>query len=130
MELEPAACSARLRSFEYRAHQVKAQGAPIEIVFPKEGLGWGLEATAIMKTTAKAAAAQKLADWAASRQANELYARNWAVVAMPGVAQKLDSIPADFESRLVKNDFDWAARNREAILAEWGRRYNAKAEPK
>jgi iron(III) transport system substrate-binding protein len=30
-------------SFEYRANANKAKGAPIDLVFPKEGLGWDLE---------------------------------------------------------------------------------------
>jgi iron(III) transport system substrate-binding protein len=34
-------------SFEYRGHSNKAKGAPIDLVFPKEGLGWDLEAFAI-----------------------------------------------------------------------------------
>ena len=39
-------------------------------------------------------------------------------------------MPADCEKRLVKNDFDWSAKNRERILAEWTKRYDAKSEPK
>ena len=31
-------------SFEYRANANKAKGAPIELIFPKEGLGWDIEA--------------------------------------------------------------------------------------
>ena len=38
-------------SFEYRANANKAKGAPIDLVFPKEGLGWDLEAFAIHKGT-------------------------------------------------------------------------------
>ena len=38
-------------SFEYRANTNKAKGAPIDLVFPKEGLGWDLEAFAIHKAT-------------------------------------------------------------------------------
>ena len=40
-------------SFEYRANTTKAKGAPIDLVFPKEGLGWDLEAFAIHKGTKK-----------------------------------------------------------------------------
>lgn len=29
---------------------------------------------------------------------------------------------------LVKNDFEWAAANRDRILAEWSKRYEGKAE--
>ncbi len=117
-------------SFEYRANREKAQGAPIELVFPKEGLGWDLEAVAIHKGTKHLAAAQKLLDWAISNEAMRLYANNFAIVAVKGLEKPLPNIPADYASRLVKNDFVWAARNRERILAEWSKRYESKAAPK
>jgi iron(III) transport system substrate-binding protein len=115
-------------SFEYRANANKARGAPIDLVFPKEGLGWDLEAFAIHKGTKKLDAAKKLADWASSRDAMLLYGKNFAITAMPGVAQPLPNIPADYEQRLVKMDFAWAANNRERILAEWTKRYDGKTE--
>jgi iron(III) transport system substrate-binding protein len=31
---------------------------------------------------------------------------------------------------LIKNDFGWMAENRGKILAEWTKRYDAKAAPK
>jgi iron(III) transport system substrate-binding protein len=117
-------------SFEYRANTIKAKGGPIDLIFPKEGLGWDMEAFAIMKGTKKLDAARKLADFAASKPAMEMYAKNYAIVAMPGVAQPLPNVPADYEKRLVKNDFAWAAKNRDRILAEWAKRYDAKSEPK
>ena len=46
-------------SFEYRGNTNKAKGAPIDLVFPKEGLGWDLEAFAIHKGTKKLDAAQE-----------------------------------------------------------------------
>ena len=115
-------------SFEYRGHSNKAKGAPIDLVFPKEGLGWDLEAFAIMKGTKHLEAAKKLANWASSKDAMILYGKNFAVTAQPGVAPKLANIPADYESRLIKMNFDVAAANRERYLAEWNKRYNAKSE--
>jgi iron(III) transport system substrate-binding protein len=117
-------------SFEYRANSNKAKGAPIDLVFPKEGLGWDLEALGIMKATKKLEAAQKLADWASSKDAMLLYGKNFAITAQPGVAAPLANVPADYEKRLVKMDFKVAADNRERILAEWSKRYDAKSEPK
>ena len=117
-------------SFEYRGNTNKAKGAPIDLVFPKEGLGWDLEAFAIHKGTKNLAAAKKLADWASSKDAMLLYGKNFAITAQPGVAPKLANIPADYESRLIKMDFAYSASNRERILAEWTKRYNAKSEPK
>jgi len=117
-------------SFEYRANANKAKGAPIDLVFPKEGLGWDLEAFAIHKGTKKLEAAKKLADWASSKDAMLLYGKNFAITAQPGVAAPLANIPADYEARLVKMDFKVAAANRERVLAEWNKRYNAKSEPR
>jgi iron(III) transport system substrate-binding protein len=115
-------------SFEYRGNTNKAKGAPIDLVFPKEGLGWDLEAFAIHKGTKKLAAAKKLADWASSKNAMKLYGKNFAITAQPGVAEPLANVPKDYEARLVKMDFAWSAKNRERILAEWNKRYNAKTE--
>jgi len=117
-------------SFEYRANREKAQGKPIDLVFPKEGLGWDLEAIGIYKGTKNQAAARKLMDWAASDAAMHLYAKNFAIVAVPSLSEPLPNVPANYGSMLAKNDFGWAAKNRDKILAEWSKRYESKAAPK
>jgi iron(III) transport system substrate-binding protein len=117
-------------SFEYRANREKARGAPIELVFPKEGLGWDLEAIGIVKGTKNMDAAKKLEDWAVSDEAMALYANNFAIVAVPALSKPLPNVPADYASRLAKNDFAWAATNRDKVLAEWSKRYESKAAPK
>jgi iron(III) transport system substrate-binding protein len=115
-------------SFDFRGNDVKAKGSPVELVFPKEGLGWDLEAVGIVKTTKKMDAAKKLVDWVATKEANEAFAKNFAIVAHPAVKPALPHIPADLDKRLIKNDFAYAAKNRDAILAEWNKRYAAKTE--
>ena len=115
-------------SFEYRGNTNKAKGAPIDLIFPKEGLGWDLEAFAIHKGTKKLDAAKKLADWASSKDAMLLYGKNFAITAQPGVAAPLANVPKDYEARLVKLDFNYAAEQRERILKEWTVRYDGKTE--
>jgi iron(III) transport system substrate-binding protein len=118
-------------SFEFRGHQVKRSGAPIELIFPKEGLGWDVEASGIMKGTKNLEAAKKLVDWMSSKEANQISSNWWAIVAYPGIAKKVEGIPDNYEKLLIApNDFNWSAKNRERILAEWGTRYNSKAEKK
>jgi iron(III) transport system substrate-binding protein len=117
-------------SFEFRAHQVQKSGAPVDMIFPKEGLGWDIEASSLMKTSTKLDLGKRFVDWMASKEANQIHANWWAVVAYPGVAKKLEGIPDNFEKLLTKNDFNWAAKNRERILAEWSKRYDAKSEAK
>lgn len=117
-------------SFEYRAVTTKKSGAPIDIIFPTEGLGWDLEASGIMKGTKKLAAAKSLMDWLATTDAMALFSKNFAVLAMPGQAKPLEYVPANYEQLLIKNDFAWSAKHREQIIAEWTKRYDAKSEPK
>lgn len=117
-------------SFEYRVATEKTKGAPVDLIFPCEGLGWDMEASAIIKGTENLEAAKTLLDWSISRKAMEMYNLGYAVVAMPGVAQPVEHLPADLESLLIDNNFEWAATNREAILTEWQKRYDAKSEPK
>jgi iron(III) transport system substrate-binding protein len=89
-----------------------------------------MEASAIMSTTKEADAAKKLLDWSLTPEANTLYAQNFAIVAFPGIQEKLTYIPGDVEKMLGKNDFAWSAANRERILAEWIKRYDGKSEKK
>jgi len=117
-------------SFEYRAVTTKKSGAPIDVIFPTEGLGWDLESSGIMKNTKKLDAAKAMMDWMVTPEAMALYAKNFAVLAMPGIAKPLDFVPADYEQRLVKNDFAWSAKNRDKIIGEWIKRYDAKSEAK
>ncbi|MBZ0332706.1 putative 2-aminoethylphosphonate ABC transporter substrate-binding protein [Marinobacter sp. AL4B] len=117
-------------SFAFRGARLKDQGAPLELVFPKEGLGWEVEAAGIIKGTAKVDAAETLVDWAISRKAMEMYNEGFAIVAMPGVAKPVKHFPSNAEELIIDNDFAWAAENREAILSKWQQRYDNKSEAK
>ena len=101
------------------------------MILAKEGTGWDMEATAIVKGTKNLDAARALADWASTAKAAALYTQYYAVAAVTGVANYPANYPTDAESAMIKkNDFTWAASHRDAILAEWSTRYNAKSEPK
>lgn len=116
-------------SFAYRGVKSKQEGAPLDVVFPSEGLGWELESFAIVKNTKKLDLARKIADWSVSRQAMDIYAPGYEAVAMPGVpnpTKELEGVASKFS----KNDFGWAADNRIRILNEWQKRYDSKSEPK
>jgi iron(III) transport system substrate-binding protein len=116
--------------FDMRGAREKTQGAPIDIVLPKEGAGWDLEATGIVKGTKNLELAKKVADWGASKGASELYSKYYALVADPSVHNIPPNYPANAEKAMVKNDFGWMADNRDRILAEWSKRYESKAAPK
>ncbi len=117
-------------SFAYRGAKSKSKGAPLEIVAPAEGVGWDLESFGIVRNTKNLAAARALADWSVTLKANKIYNQEYAVVAMPGVAKPVKNFPPKILSKMIKNDFAWAAKNRIRILKEWQKRYDAKSEPK
>lgn len=117
-------------ALDMRGVYEQAQGAPLEVIVPSEGVGWEMEAFAIVKGTDKLELVQKIADWAVTPEANLLYSQTYAVVAHPEVRNQPENYPQGVEEALIDNDFGWMAANRERILEEWTRRYEAKAAPR
>jgi iron(III) transport system substrate-binding protein len=117
-------------SFAFRGAKSKAAGAPLEIIVPSEGVGWDMEATAIVAGTANLDAAKTLVDWSINHTANVMYNTGYAVVAMPGVAKPVEHFPEGLLEAMIDNDFEFAANNRKSILAEWQSRYDSKSDPK
>ena len=117
-------------SFAFRGAKSKADGAPIDIIVPEEGVGWDMEATAIVAGTDNLEDAKTLADWTITKKANEMYNTGYAVVAYPGIAKPVEHFPTNLLEKMIDNDFEFAANNRKAILDEWQKRYDSKSEPK
>lgn len=117
-------------SFAFRAARLKAMGVPMEIVIPKEGIGWDMEAAAIVKGTGKLEAARTLLDWSISEKAMKLYNEGHAVIGISALARPVEHFPDGIPRAMIENDFAWAAKNRARIVEEWRRRYGAKSEPK
>ena len=59
-------------SFAFRGAKSKADGAPLEIIVPSEGVGWDMEATAIIAGTDDLEAAKTLFDWTSTKKDNEM----------------------------------------------------------
>ncbi len=117
-------------SFAFRGAKSKAKGAPLDIIVPSEGVGWDMEATAIIAGTDKQKAAQTLVDWSITKKANVMYNTGYAVVAYPGVAKPVKHFPKNLLEKMIQNDFEFAANNRKKILSEWQSRYDSKSDPK
>jgi len=117
-------------SFAFRGAKSKAKGAPLDIIVPSEGVGWDMEATAIVAGTDNAADAKTLVDWSITKDANKMYNAGYAVVAYPGVAKPVKFFPENLLEKMIDNDFELAANNRKRVLAEWQKRYDGKSDPK
>ncbi len=117
-------------SFDYRAVKQKNSGEPIEAVFPEEGSGWDIEANALVKKSEIKPAAKTFLDWAISPEISREYAKSFAITALKTDVPVPAGYPADPLKQLIKNDFKWAAANRDRIIETWSTRYGAKSEPK
>jgi len=109
-------------SFEYVALEMKKKGAPVEMVLPKEGSGYEIEANGLTKKGAKNPAARQFLDWAITDESLKIVAQFFAAVSVPGFPVP-EGLPKDVSKVVFPNDFDWSAKNRDRILAEWQKRY-------
>ena len=109
-------------SFEYVAHEMKKKGAPVVMVLPKEGSGYEIEANGLTKKGAKNPAARQFLDWAITDEAMALYAKYFAAVGVAGFPVP-EGLPKNISKVVYPNDFEWSAKNRDRILAEWSKRY-------
>ena len=110
-------------STEITGAQMKTRGAPVLTLLMKEGSGWDMDTAAVLKGTKKLALARRVVDFAASRKANELYARHVSQVAIAGIVKEIPNYPSGVAESMIKNDLEWASANRDRILAEWTKRY-------
>ena len=117
-------------SFEFRAAKLVGEGAPIVAVIPEEGIGWDMEASAIIAGTPNEDAAKKLLDWSVSDAAMAIYAENYAILANPALEKPFANLPENLRAKLIENDFQWAAQHRAEIIEEWQKRYDGKSEAK
>ncbi|MCA1927418.1 MAG: putative 2-aminoethylphosphonate ABC transporter substrate-binding protein [Calditerrivibrio sp.] len=117
-------------SFGYRGLKEKSKGAPVEVVFPKEGSGWDLEANALVNKKQIKPEAKIFLDWAISDDVMPEYFKNFPIISIKHNFSIPEGYVKEPVKQLMKNDFVWAASNRERILKEWQNRYDSKSEPK
>jgi len=115
---------------DMRAVRERNQGAPLAIVVPEGGVGWEMEATALVRGRPNQAAAQRVIDFSVSREAHEIYGQTYAVLGRSDVQATARNYPAGAEPAMVAMDFARMANDRERILAEWTRRYDGKSAPR
>lgn len=120
-------------SLVYSGVQQKQEGAPVEVVLPTEGLGWEVEANALIsKEDAKnEELAKAFLDWAITDDVMKKYYEANGFSTMENDFAVPEGFPENVEEKLYpENDLIWAAENRDSILKDWESKFSAKAEPK
>ena len=115
-------------SFGYAGVAQLNRGFPVEIIFPSEGSGWDVEANALIKKPEIKEAAKLFLDWSISMDAMNLLKEDYAIISVNLGSEIPAGYSKDPISQLLPNDLQWAAENRDDILAEWTRRYDGKTE--
>ncbi|MBI2459940.1 MAG: extracellular solute-binding protein [Candidatus Rokubacteria bacterium] len=109
-------------SFEFVCAKLREKGAPVQLVIPKEGAGYELEANALMKGAKRPAAAKRFLDWAISENAMREYAKWKAGVTLAGMPQP-EYLPGPLNQILYRMNFEWSAANYGRVVKEWEKRF-------
>jgi iron(III) transport system substrate-binding protein len=117
-------------SFDFRVLEEIKRGTPLEIIFPKEKSGWEMEANALITKPNIKPAAQVFLDWAIGPKAFAYYSQHYGILANPEFLKAPPGFPEHPQDQMIKNNFAWAAENRDRILAEWKSRYGGKTAVK
>ncbi len=113
-------------SFGLAGVRQKAQGAPIDVIFPSEGSGWDITASSLIDKDQIKPAAQTFLDWAISDSAMRAYGQNYAVTTVKTNATFPAGFPEEPTVQLLDRDLPWDTANRDRILRQWQERYGAK----
>jgi iron(III) transport system substrate-binding protein len=101
----------------YEVEVAKKQGAPLDIIFPSDGVAWTFEGDALVKSAKNPENARRFLDWAMSKSAMEVYAK-WRGVGItradvPLSGQKIT------ELNLINLDFVKAAEEKDRLVKKW-----------
>jgi len=106
----------------YEVDVARKQGAPIDIVYPGDGVAWTFEGDALVKGAKNPENAKRFLDWAMSRTAMESYAK-WRGTGIARPDVKVAG-PKITELRLIPLDFVWAAEQKDRLVKKWLERFS------
>ena len=116
-------------TFGYRGIVEKKKGAPLDVVFLKEGAGWDVEANGLMKKAKIKKEAKLFLDWAISDDAMKEYFGDVGFLTIKNSYKAPEGFPTDPFKAIIKTDISEAAKQRDSILQKWEQRYGSKNEP-
>jgi iron(III) transport system substrate-binding protein len=114
-------------SFAFAGVKQIIEGYPIVLVIPKEGAGYEIEVSMLMKSSKNKADAKQFLDWLLTPDAAKLYGERSEMSSVPGAKPTPEvlkaGLPSDVSTVLYKDmDFVASAKNKDRILADWKQR--------
>jgi iron(III) transport system substrate-binding protein len=101
----------------YEVEVARKQGAPIDVIFPADGVAWTFEGNALVKGVKNPQNARRFLDWAVGKSAMTAYA-GWrgAGITRPDVPVAGQKIS---EMNLINLDFVKAADDKDRLVKKW-----------
>lgn len=96
-------------------YAIASQGYPIVYSYPKEGTSYTTDCVALIKGGPEPELAKVFYDWLLSADAQKLFKQFYRIGLNPSIPQTPGIVP----EKLVHYDFQWAAKNRDRLIAEW-----------
>ncbi len=95
--------------------------APIDVIIPKEGVGWDAEVTVLVKnglsdSDPRREAAKKLLEFAASKPVGEIAAESAYI---PARSDCMDDTAKQQQAKFLPVDFHQSAKDRDPVIAKW-----------
>jgi iron(III) transport system substrate-binding protein len=103
---------------DYMALRAKAEGSPVDFVFPSEGVTYVTEPVAIMESAANREAAEKFVDFVLSEKGQQLVSEMGYIPARNGIASP-EGFPARDRLKLMPFDAAKALADTEANKARF-----------
>lgn len=96
------------------------KGYPVDVVFPKEGVGHEVAAVSIVKGAARAAEAHRLVDWIISQKGQQaMVAAKTYFLPIRNDVSAGKGVPSLADIKLVESDAAYAAQNRKRLVNRW-----------
>ncbi|HEB10770.1 MAG TPA: extracellular solute-binding protein [Spirochaetales bacterium] len=96
------------------------EGYPLQVVFPKEGVGFEAPAVSIIKGAKNLEAARILVDWLVSKKGQDVLSEAKTFFYPVNAAASLGKgMPAFSELKTVDVDVDWAGKNKKRLVERW-----------
>jgi len=111
--------------FVYQMVGFKADGMPIEIIFPSEGVGWEHQVMGLINKKTIKQAAKTFVDWAITEAAMKQYAGNRAITGLQTDVPVPEGYPDNLSDHLLDQDFSWMTANRERVIRKWDETFSA-----
>jgi iron(III) transport system substrate-binding protein len=106
----------------YEVETARKQGAPLDVIYPSDGVAWTFEGNALVKGAKNPTNARRFLDWAVSRSAMQAYAK-WR-----GTGISRTDVPVSgqtlSEMNLINLDFVWAAEQKDRLTKKWLERFS------